>query len=349
MSGGARPRFGFLGTGWIGLARLKSLRASGVAEVSVVADPDPDARHEAALAAPEARVVESLEELLAHDLDAVVIATPSGLHAEQCLAAFRRGCAVFCQKPLARTAAETRAVVNGSRAANRQLAVDFCYRQTRALARVREIVRSGEIGTPFAVELTFHNAYGPDKRWAQDPALAGGGCLIDLGVHLIDAALWVFDFPSVDAVSCSLFRDGVELRGARDTVEDFAMGAFTLAGGPRVSFACSWRSSFGEPARIAARFFGTKGGVAFENVAGSFYDFQCETYRGPTRERLVEPPDEWGGRAIVAFAEAVRDGTGRGGGRELLAVAEVVDALYGRPGADQPLARTARLEAAGAP
>jgi predicted dehydrogenase len=46
-----------------------------------------------------------------------------------------------------------------------------------------------------AVDLTFHNAYGPDKPWFYDPAQSGGGCVMDLGVHLVDLALWTLGWP----------------------------------------------------------------------------------------------------------------------------------------------------------
>ncbi|HEY8945243.1 MAG TPA: Gfo/Idh/MocA family oxidoreductase, partial [Polyangiaceae bacterium] len=186
----ARPKVGFLGLGWIGLARLDALRESERVEVAALCDSDPDALRKGIERAPEARTSTRYEDMLEMDLDALVIATPSALHARQCIAAFERGLAVFCQKPLARTAREARAVLDAARTHDRLLRVDFCYRHTEALSRTREVVRSGELGIPFAAELVFHNAYGPDNRWAQDPALAGGGCLMDLGVHLIDALLW---------------------------------------------------------------------------------------------------------------------------------------------------------------
>ena len=49
----------------------------------------------------------------------------------------------------------------------------------------------------YAVELAFHNAYGPDKEWFYDRRVSGGGCVVDLGVHLIDLALWTLGFPDV--------------------------------------------------------------------------------------------------------------------------------------------------------
>jgi predicted dehydrogenase len=345
------PRVGFAGTGWIGLNRLEALSASGLVEIAGICDSDPAARARAGRVAPDAVPLERYADLLDLELDGVVIATPSGLHAEQCRAAFARGAAVFCQKPLARTAEESRAVLAAAESADRLLAVDFCYRQTAALRRLRELVRAGEIGEPMAAELVFHNAYGPDKSWANDAALSGGGCLIDLGVHLVDALLWILDFPSIERHEVRLFRDGAPLDRAssRHEVEDFASGAFALSSGPNVTFACSWRSSFGVPAQIRVQLFGTRGGAAFQNVAGSFYDFECELYRGTARETLVRPPDEWGGRAIVAWAEALAKSRAYTGNADLLAVAEALDALYGRARSDAPARRRVSALQAGSP
>ena len=71
-----------------------------------------------------------------------------------------------------------------ARQSNRLLAVDLSYRFTEAMRQVRNSVQSGALGRIFAVDLVFHNAYGPDKAWFRDPILSGGGCVMDLGVHL---------------------------------------------------------------------------------------------------------------------------------------------------------------------
>lgn len=342
-----RPRVGFLGTGWIGFARLEALHAANQVEVAGLCDSNPECLAKAGALVPDARRVERYEDLLALDLDGVVIATPSGLHAQQCVSAFERGCAVFCQKPLARNVRETRRVLDAARQADRLLAVDFCYRETQALSRLREVVRSGQIGKLFAVELVFHNAYGPDKSWARDVDLAGGGCLLDLGVHLIDAVLWTLDAPRVEVTSSHMYRAGAPLRNDRE-VEDFANGSFTLPSGAAVTFACSWTSSFGDHARIRAQFFGTEGGACFENIDGSFFDFKCERYRGTSRETLFSGKDAWGGRAIVAWAEALAKSPRHRPTQELMAVAEAVDALYERSRGAQPEQRSLRADALGA-
>ena len=125
--------------------------------------------------------------------NAAVIATPSALHADQCIAAFDRGVAVFCQKPLGRNASEVRAVLDAAARADRLLGgVDLSYRHTAAMQSIRERIGAGDLGKVFAADLSFHNAYGPQSGWFWDPRLSGRGCLIDLGVHLVDLALWLF-------------------------------------------------------------------------------------------------------------------------------------------------------------
>lgn len=149
------------------------------------------------------------------------------------------------------------------------------------MRRIREVVRSGELGRVYAVDLVFHNAYGPDKPWFYDPALAGGGCVMDLGVHLVDLALWVLDFPEVPGVSAKLFAGGEPLGGRPDRVEDYAVATLKLGTGAAMQLACSWRLQAGCAAIISAAFYGTNGGAALRNVDGSFYDSRPSVIAAP--------------------------------------------------------------------
>ncbi len=79
--GGGRPRLGFLGVGWIGRTRMETLAATGLAEVVAIAEPDGDLREQALHRAPQAEGHCDLDGLLSVDLDGIVIATPSALHA----------------------------------------------------------------------------------------------------------------------------------------------------------------------------------------------------------------------------------------------------------------------------
>ncbi|CAN5798167.1 Gfo/Idh/MocA family oxidoreductase [soil metagenome] len=331
------PRLGFLGVGRIGTRRMVTLAASGAGRIAAIADSVVERAVQARAVAPDAHVADSLDALLELDLDGIVIATPPALHAEQCMRALGHGVAVFCQKPLARTAAETRAVVAAARAANRLLGIDLSYRFTAAMQSVRNAVRSGDIGTVYAANLVFHNAWGPDRGWARDPALAGGGCVLDLGVHLVDLAFWVLDFPAVKRVDSQLFAGGNRLqRDGRDgrgevVCEDFATATIELATGATVRMACSWELHAGRDAIIEATFHGRDGGAVMRNVDGSFFDFTAELHRGASAGVLCSPPDDWGGRALIDWSSRLADGARYDVGVETaVVVAETLDAVLGR-------------------
>lgn len=328
----ALPRLGFLGVGWIGRHRMAAIAESGAGEVVAVADPSPKCSAEALAAAPAAAAVRGLDELLDMDLDGVVIATPSALHAEQAIRALGAGAAVFCQKPLGRTAAETKAVVDAARAADRRLGVDFSYRHTEALRRLRQLVRSGELGRVYTADLVFHNAYGPDKPWFYDASQSGGGCVMDLGIHLVDALLWLLDFPAVEDVTGRLFSAGIPWERASGAVEDYAVARLDLAGGTAARLACSWNLSAGTDAEINITLYGTEGAARFGNVGGSFYDFALEKMTGTATQSLIEPPDEWGARAAVEWARQLATSCSFDpAADEAVAVAAVLDQIYGNP------------------
>src|SRR5215218_758644 len=259
---------GFLGTGWIGRNRMEAMLATGEAKALAICDPNREVAAQALELAPDAHIVDSFEELLACEPDGVVIATPSALHAEQCVKAFEAGAGVFCQKPLGRTAAEVEAVLAAARQADRLLGVDLSYRHTAAMQAIRERVRAGALGSVFVADLTFHNAYGPGAGWFWDPELSGGGCLIDLGVHLVDLALWMFDFPEVHNASAKLLRNSRPAR--QGEVEDYAIAELSLSNGVEVRIACSWNLNAGRDAVIEANFYGTEGGASMRNENGSF-------------------------------------------------------------------------------
>ena len=328
-------RLGFLGVGWIGLSRMRAVVQAGAAEVACIADAAPESVARAAQAALTAaqppRVVASLQELLEEELDGLVIATPSGQHAQQAIAALTRGLAVFCQKPLATTAAEAARVVAAARALDRLIDVDFCYRTLAGVPELARLTRSGELGEVFAVDLTFHNAYGPDKGWFYDRQQSGGGCVMDLGIHLIDLLLWALDFPQVVEVRSRLYAEGKPLAQPHAALEDYAAAELRLASGAVARLACSWRLPAGRDAVIEAAFYATRGAAILRNVNGSFYDFTVEHCEGTRRRLLAGPPDDWGGRAVCAWARRLaEDASFDSAAEQLVPVSSVIDRIYGR-------------------
>ena len=347
MPGGRRPTLAFLGTGWIGRARLSAVVESGRADVVGVADPSPAARAAALEIAPGAEPVAELGGLLELQPDGVVIASPSALHAGQAGRVLRHGAAVFCQKPLGRSEAETRLLIDTAKRTDRLLHVDLSYRYVDGIEALRSLVQQGEIGRVFAVDLTFHNAYGPDRPWFYSRRQAGGGCLLDLGTHLVDLALWVLDHPEPRTVRAHLFREGRPLDASADHVEDFAAAEVEMEDGTLLRLACSWKLAAGRDAVIRADFHGTEGGVSWRNVDGSFHDFGVERFSGTSRSSLVEgggvAPRTWGGGAILEWVDRLR----RGGYydrrvEEILPVARLLDQMYRQGTTSAPQSRASR-------
>lgn len=329
-----KPRLGFVGLGWIGRNRLESVVNEGVAEIRALYDATPAAVKEAKELAPEATVFSSFEELLDSDLDGVVIATPNRFHAEQSIAALNRSLAVFCQKPLGRSSFETSSIVEAARNANRLLGVDLCYRHIPAMQQVNSLVQSGALGKVFAVEAKFHNAYGPDKPWFYDYSLAGGGCVLDLGVHLLDLALEPLGFPTIARTEATLFAKGRLLPKPTREVEDYATARIDTVDSAVINLSCSWNLHAGRAAEIDITFYGTGGGASLHNVDGSFYDFVAERFNGTEKETLRSPEDaewKWGGLATLDWVRKLAaDERFDPTIERLITISEIIDHIYGR-------------------
>ena len=282
--------------------------------------------------APNARTVPVAADLPAGlPLDGVVITTATAQQVAQARGALGAGLAVFCQLPLAPTAIESRALIEAAQRDDRLLRVDWHYRHLTAARAVEKLLRRGDLGLVYAIDLVFHSTRRPDCAALRDPALIGGGCLMHLGAHLLDLAMWAMDFPLAEEASARLYAQGRRLEPAPDEVEDHALAQFTLVPGTSVQLACSWNLATGCDAVIEAHFHGTRGSVRLRNVEGDLHRFVAERCDGSRTVRLAEPPDDWEGRAAVHWARAVA-----AGGRfeaeawQALRVAELLDQLYGR-------------------
>jgi predicted dehydrogenase len=302
---------------------------AGVAEITALHDVEPSAVNDARHLSRNADYYSSLEELLHEDLDGIVISTPNCFHAEQSIAALERGIAVFCQKPLGRNASETRKIVDAARRADRVLGVDLSYRAIPAMRAVSQLVESGELGKVFAIDAKFHNGYGPDKAWFRDFALSGGGCVLDLGSHLLDLALRPLGFPRVTRVQSSLFANGELLTKG---VEDYGVATIETEDGAVINLNCCWNLPIGRDADIEIAFYGTRGGAKLRNVDGSFYDFVGARFIGTKTQTLSSPEDaawQWGPLAMIEWIKKLSvDRRFNPEAERFVLLAEVMDRIY---------------------
>jgi len=224
-------------------------------------------------------------------VDAVVICTPNALHVPQAMQALRAGRHVLVQKPLALSLADARAVVDLAQDTGRILFVDYTYRFLATMAAMREALP--HIGPARSVHAEFHNIYGPgaEKTWFFDRRLSGGGALLDLGVHLLDLALWLLAPAAVTLESADFEGPGIE-RAAR----------LRLRLGDNLPFelAVSWNAAL-SATRIGFEVIGSRGRARWENVDGSFFRFRTLLDHGV----LIDRETTLRGDTLVAFAQAL--------------------------------------------
>ncbi len=203
-------RFGVLGLGFMGRTHLATLARHAEAVVAAVHDPEPD-RLLGPLGpgggnldtgwrtwdASKVRRCKSAEEIFEDpDIDAVVVAVPSYLHAELSCAASMAGKHVFCEKPMALTVQDCDRMISCARKAERVLMIGHCIRFWPEYAAAAEAVRSGEHGKLRMLLMSRRGAvpsFGA-RGWFTDH-LKSGGALLDLHIHDVDYALFVLGKP----------------------------------------------------------------------------------------------------------------------------------------------------------
>lgn len=147
------------------------------------------------------RVVDTLDELLALDLDAVYIASPNHAHLEQTRRAAAAGKHVLCEKPLGLNVAEAKRMVAVCRNANVNLGTAFMMRYHSQHQAAFRLIQTGKLGRPVYARAQLSCWYPPLRgAWRQDPRLGGGGAVMDLAGHCLD--LLEMFFGPVAAVSC---------------------------------------------------------------------------------------------------------------------------------------------------
>jgi predicted dehydrogenase len=246
---------GFAGLGWLGESLLNDLPAFPSLRLAAVQDVRADLVER--YASPW-RGADYSEMLAAPGVDAVVICTPNALHVPQAQLALQAGKHVLVQKPLALSCADAQACVDVATQAGRLLFVDYTYRFLDTMAVLQAALRD----RPTRARAAFHNIYGPgqEKTWFFDPKLSGGGALVDLGVHLLDLALWLLQPSAVSLVDA-------ELSGG-PPVETSARVRLLLDEVP-FDLEVSWNASLPQ-----TEIFLELDDVRWENVDGSFFHFR---------------------------------------------------------------------------
>jgi predicted dehydrogenase len=222
-------RVALVGCGLISEAHIRAYqRHADRARITICCDLDLEKAAQRATLIEGARATTRLEEVLADpQVDAIEICTPHHLHADIAIAAARAGKHILCQKPLAKTLAECDAMIAAARSAGVTLYYGETSRTMPAAVDLKRAIDAGRIGQLIGVQATYAHWQGGkylSTAWRYDPQIAGGGQLLDGGIHYIDLMLHLGG--SIQSVSSFTTRFRPELGG-----EDTAVVNARFAGG----------------------------------------------------------------------------------------------------------------------
>ena len=332
--------------GWAGETHLKNyLRLPNVEAVALAGLEEPRLR-ELGQRYGVPNLHRDYEELVARDdLDAISICAPNHLHAPAAIAALKSGKHVLCEKPLARTGAEAEEIVRAAREAGRVVHVAFTQRERGDVLVLKSHILDGNLGRIYHVKATWmrRNGIPGMGSWFTNKEMAGGGPLIDLGVHIIDMALYLMDEPEIESVSCATYAElGTQGRGGRGDaktivgdayeVEDLATAFIRLSGGATLNLEAGWAAYRESSDDFGLTLYGTEGGAEMRvRNYGTQDTVRIFTDVSGVPAVVIPEIEPREGHLVVVrrFVETVRSGEWEGQvGEEGLRRARVVDACY---------------------
>ena len=298
----SKLRFGVLGAGQISRFACHEINRHPSAQVCAASDPHPERLAEISAELGGVRTYADNEALLADPtLDAVFIATPNAYHAPLAQRALQQTKHVLVEKPFATNAREAQTTVEHARRAGLVLSVGMNQRFRPDSQRVAELVQSGALGHVYHAKAFWCRRAGIPKlgTWFGKKALAGGGSLYDIGVHLLDLALFTlgqFEPVTVSGQVYTTFGSrglgeggwGLSERSHPGfDVDDGATALLRFADGATLTLDVSWAIHQREPDRMNVVLHGSEAGAGL--YPGELYRFGSEKGVYETRT-LAETP-----------------------------------------------------------
>jgi len=333
----AEIRVGVIGTG---MGRLHMQAYSEVPGTRIVAICDlnePEARSFAEKYGATHVFTDYREMFAMEGLDAVSIVVPNHLHASMTLAALDAGLHVLCEKPMATTVSDAEAMVQKAKACGKRLMVHMTNRFRGANFSLGQLAQQGELGYAYygrasmirrrAVPTLHFPPTGIMGRgpWFLDSEKAGGGSLMDIGVHTYDLMWWFMGCPEPQTVSAStsrlLYEEEAKKRGIKFDVDEMASAFVRYENGATAFFDVSWAAN--QEPEWNVRVCGTKAGILL-NPPTIFRD-----RNGVLENTNIELPKTEQISPQQHFIDCIRDPEKPliASGEEALAVVRVLDAI----------------------
>jgi predicted dehydrogenase len=334
-------RFGVIGAGSIGLHHMDSLHRCPRAELVAIAESNPDRLNEAAARFAVPGKFTDYHQMLARpDIDAVSIALPNFLHAPAALAALAAGKHVHLDKPMAFNAGQAARIIATAKKSRRVFMVGQNMRFSRDAQMLKHFADQGVLGDIYHARAWWVRRAGIPRigSWFTQKKFAGGGALLDIGVHMLDLALHLMDnFQPVTVSGVTHTRFGPRGLGSGSwgsseidknavfDVDDYAIALIKLKGGKSLILEAAWAAHLSEPSH-GVQLFGTEaGGSVFpakvyrRSGAGDAYEVIT-----PELKKLPYPEDR-----LHHFTNCVLDGKPpMVKPEQSLVVQKILDAIY---------------------
>jgi len=252
-----------IGCGLIGTRRAREASQHSRSRLTLVTDVQPE-RRERIASEYACRAVESWKQVVEdRSIDVVIVSTPNGYSLEITRAALLAGKHVLVEKPPGRNLAEALQLADTARQSGNALKVGFNHRYHLALRRARKLFANGAIGDAINLHARYGHGgrKGYEKEWRCNPMLAGGGELLDQGVHVADLIQWFIGLPTE---AFAFLQTAV---WPIKPLEDNAFGLFRYPGGQIARLDTSWTQWKNV---FSFEVFGTRGSLKVEGLGGSY-------------------------------------------------------------------------------
>jgi predicted dehydrogenase len=257
------------------------------------------------------------------NIHGVVIATPTDTHAEIAVTCLKAKKDVLIEKPIARNYEEAKEIQTAAKKYKKQVMVGMKLRYRPDAMLMRSLVNSGELGDIFYIRCGWLRKQSSEQKWFLNKSLSGGGVMIDLGILILDLALWIMNDTKLKSVSVQKFCHTTK------DVEDSAIGMVRFSDERVISFEVSW-GLHAEWDKFHLAAFGTKGTAhlnplrAYKRLESGHIDYTLPSSASATNlyKRAFE-------NEIKHFVAAVRDNSPMvSSGEDALVLMQLLEAIY---------------------
>ncbi|WP_313999573.1 Gfo/Idh/MocA family oxidoreductase [uncultured Paenibacillus sp.] len=322
MTNENKIRIGMIGAGNIGGVHIGEFsKLQGECEIVAITDIDQAKVRKRAEENGIPIVTATNEELIGHpEVDAVIVGVPNQHHAPLAIQALEAGKHVLLEKPMGISGDAARQILQASRKSDKVLMVAHQMRWESVPMQIKEQVDRGELGRIYAAKTGWFRRKGIPGwgTWFTQTEQSGGGPLIDIGVHMLDLALYLMGNPKPVSVFGSTYaefgpkRRGIGTWGTPDwngvyDVEDLAMAIIKMEDGSTLTLEVSWAVHMDTDNTPFIHLMGAEGGAAYRGASGKLL---TEKFDRPSETELRKPDNDEGERLRLSrhFLACIRDG-----------------------------------------